>query len=193
MQFHTLQRMSPFSAGHWGKGLDRGEDGHSLCRKSGWLRKCLSGNKDHCQEGVEPLQTQENLGIHNPKTSNSLSYCFAPASLHSPMIPPQPRGPRNCMAHGHEDPHTMDSSSEHKLTSPDAGLDCANVKQKLWVMALILVLLKMNGSFSLVGGREGGGTLETQGFNSMQINVTHSLGQISENSFSCDIARSPPH
>lgn len=84
----------------------------------------------------------------------------------------------------------MGCSWEHKLNWSDAGLECANVEQKLWAMTLILALLKTQLDFSL-GGPEGDGTLETKGLNSSQINISHSPMQVSENSFSPDIARSP--
>lgn len=57
-------------------------------------------------------------------------------------------------------------------------------------MVLILAQLKTWLDVFL-GGMEGDGNLETQEINFTQINTIHSPMQVSENSFSCDITRSP--
>lgn len=57
-------------------------------------------------------------------------------------------------------------------------------------MAFILALLKTGLDFSQ-DRMEENGTLETQGFNSTEIKITHPPFGGSENSFSRDIARTP--
>lgn len=84
----------------------------------------------------------------------------------------------------------MGSSWEHKLSSPDAGLDYAKLEQRLWAVALTLALLKTRLDF-FQGRMEEEGTLETQGSNSIQISITHSPVEVSENPCSHDITRSP--
>lgn len=42
----------------------------------------------------------------------------------------------------HVDPACNRLQLEHKLSQPDAGLGCANMEERLWAVALILVLLK---------------------------------------------------
>lgn len=64
------------------------------------------------------------------------------------------------------------------------------MEQKLWAVAFILALLKAQLDF-FDGRTEGEGTLQTQGFTSIQVNTIYSPIQILENLFSGDITRSP--
>lgn len=127
----------------------------------------------------------------NPLLWLSCSSGLAPASLHSPAFPPEPCGPQGHVAHGHADPTCNGLQLGTNLSQPDdAGLYSADMGQKLGAMASILALLKAKWDVFL-GGAEGSGTLETQGSNPMQINIVRSPMQISENSFSCDVAITP--
>lgn len=65
----------------------------------------------------------------------------------------------------------------------------SNMEQRLWAVAFILALLKT--SLDFFHGRRGKVTLETRGFNSREIKITHPLVQISGNSFPCNSARTP--
>lgn len=67
------------------------------------------------------------------------------------------------------------------------------MEQKLWVAALVLVLLETQLEFSL-GGVKGNGSLETQGLNSTEIKLStlsHLSRRVSQNASSHDLTRRP--
>lgn len=86
--------------------------------------------------------------------------------------------------------HTQWTATGNTEKQPDAGLVCADMKWKSWPLALILALLKTKWTFFL-GGIEGDGTWEAQGFDSTPVSITHSPMRVLENSFSRYVPRSP--
>lgn len=99
------------------------------------------------------MHTWEKLGVHYPHIDNSLTvallvfllwscfFVFSSSMTHTSL----PRGPRSHMTQVHM--QCEDCSWEYKLMEPDAGLDCVDIEQKFWAMALILALLKIKWDF----------------------------------------------
>lgn len=112
------------------------------------------------------MQASNNSGIRNPqaKAFSPLFLRLCSCFLALPRVPPIAMWP--------EKPHPQGLQREHGLTSPDAGLDGLHETEAL------------GSGFSPSSAEDtaelspwwdgGDGTLETQGFHPMQINITHS-------------------